>query len=134
MAGLPTPGVPGIDHPPVDTNGSRADSEPDERSRLLPQPTSEPEPDCGAPGVERPAAASLQRDMVLCAPFLMLLVLIVAGSIFQAVPLNQVLEDIICRQLDLSPRSRGNCGESNIMQAELALLRGWQTTLDLIPG
>jgi len=64
----------------------------------------------------------------------MLLVLIVAGSIFQAVPLNQVLEDIICRQLDLSPRSRGNCGESNIMQAELALLRGWQTTLDLIPG
>lgn len=54
-----------------------------------------------------------------------------AGSILQLVPLNQVLEKIICEN---AHQPASTCGENADVQAELALLRGWQSTFDLLPG
>jgi hypothetical protein len=54
-----------------------------------------------------------------------------AGSILQLVPLNQIVEKIICEN---AHQPASTCGENSDVQAELALLRGWQSTFDLLPG
>ncbi|KAL1894770.1 hypothetical protein Sste5346_005746 [Sporothrix stenoceras] len=63
-----------------------------------------------------------------------ILVLFEASGILQDIPLNQVLEENIYRSFlgkdgDCSDRS-----ENTDVQTELSFLRGWQSTLNMIPG
>ncbi|KAM3451459.1 hypothetical protein MY3296_005275 [Beauveria thailandica] len=59
------------------------------------------------------------------------------SNILITIPLNQILESIICRRLVSSDhRSNGldpRCKNENV-QRELSFIRGWQLTFDLIPG
>ncbi|RFU33894.1 hypothetical protein B7463_g2408, partial [Scytalidium lignicola] len=81
----------------------------------------------------------LQRHVVsLC--FIMIICLEI-GTILQLAPLNRVLEGIICR--DFYPEMAGasplslsddpRC-KSTEVQSNLAMLRGWQATLECLPG
>ncbi|KAM3468360.1 hypothetical protein MY5147_008019 [Beauveria neobassiana] len=57
------------------------------------------------------------------------------SNILITIPLNQILESIICRQL-VSDHASGidpRCKNENV-QRELSFIRGWQLTFDLIPG
>ncbi|OAA45873.1 Major facilitator superfamily domain, general substrate transporter [Beauveria brongniartii RCEF 3172] len=59
------------------------------------------------------------------------------SNILITIPLNQILESIICRQLvsdhHLSNGLDPRCKNENV-QRELSFIRGWQLTFDLIPG
>ncbi|KAK8145611.1 hypothetical protein G3M48_004226 [Beauveria asiatica] len=58
------------------------------------------------------------------------------SNILITIPLNQILESIICRRLVSDHRSNGldpRCKNENV-QRELSFIRGWQLTFDLIPG
>ncbi|TQV96994.1 MFS transporter [Cordyceps javanica] len=57
------------------------------------------------------------------------------GNILVTVPLNQILEGIICRQMhsDHTTSADRSCKGQNVQQ-ELSFIRGWQLTFDLIPG
>ncbi|EJP70910.1 MFS transporter, putative [Beauveria bassiana ARSEF 2860] len=57
------------------------------------------------------------------------------SNVLITIPLNQILESIICRQL-VSDHASGidpRCKNENV-QRELSFIRGWQLTFDLIPG
>lgn len=64
-------------------------------------------------------------------------VLVEAATILTDVPIYEILEDIICRQMgrmgDGDNSTHGCSGDADV-QAELAFLRGWQLTLELLPG
>lgn len=100
--------------------------ESDERSHLL-MPDGSNEPDtCEAnPKFSR-------RNMLLCGGFILLLTLLECSGNLRLVPLNQILEGIICRHQ--YPERDTDCSNSEAVQAELALLKGWQNTIDVIPS
>ncbi|EGX91870.1 MFS transporter, putative [Cordyceps militaris CM01] len=94
----------------------------DEHSRLLPPP--------GA------AARNASYAIVLRCFFLSICMEI--GNILVTVPLNQILEAIICRQMVSDHADGGGgvdlgCKNPNV-QRELSFIRGWQLTFDVIPG
>lgn len=63
------------------------------------------------------------------------------GDLLQMAPVNRILEGIICR--DFYPEHAGanplsltddpRCKSTDV-QSKLAMLRGWQSTLDFLPG
>ncbi len=57
------------------------------------------------------------------------------SNVLVTLPLNQVLEGIICRRMfsDLSNGIDPRC-KNQIVQRELSFIRGWQLTFDVIPG
>lgn len=83
---------------------------------------------------EGKAPALTRRAVDLCALTILLLGVLSASGLFQDLPLNQVLESILCAQLHLDEHVGIQCGESSVVQAQLAMLRGWQTVFNLIPG
>ncbi|KAF5130009.1 Efflux pump ustT [Metarhizium anisopliae] len=62
-------------------------------------------------------------------------ILLEVGLYLIAIPMNQVLEDIICH--NVSPAAPGasdaRCKDTAV-QSELSFIRGWQVTFDTIPG
>lgn len=90
--------------------------------------------------VERSRDATTQfplKDLVTVALAVSMIALFEAASILQTIPLNEVLEGIVCR--DQSAHSLGAlpetpCSMNMDVQSELAFLRGWQSTFELIPG
>jgi hypothetical protein len=91
-----------------------------------------------------PPPEGFNRGALLYVGLCVALVMVMeAGLFMQSIPINQVLEDIICRQkLGMTPGKSGlpgndndpRCGSDPDVQGELALLRGWQYTFDIIPG
>ncbi|KAK5998271.1 Putative NADP-dependent oxidoreductase YfmJ [Cladobotryum mycophilum] len=61
----------------------------------------------------------------------LILFLSIAGAVLTSVPLNQVIEDIICHGGTAAPDPR--CKDPDV-QAELSLIQGWDATLSLIPS
>lgn len=115
-----------------DSPPGRASS--DERSPLLNADANAP-----TPVLVEASSKFPRRNLLLCGAFILLPTLLQSGSSLQLVPFNQVLENAICRRLypDLDlllPAQSGHCSNNEAVQAELSLLRGWQNTLDLIPG
>lgn len=105
----------------------------DERSSLLPNNAS-PEDPRQILDKESKIPALTRRSCLLCAAIILLLGLLSVGGLLQALPLNQVLESILCAQLQLDGYADIQCGENSVVQAELAALRGWQTVFGLVPG
>ncbi|KAJ4393415.1 hypothetical protein N0V93_002625 [Gnomoniopsis smithogilvyi] len=83
---------------------------------------------------EGKAKTLTRRAFLLCAAVILLLGLLSIGGLLQALPLNQVLETILCAQLHLDGYEGIQCGKSSVVQAELATLQGWQTVFSLAPG
>lgn len=76
-----------------------------------------------------------RRAILLCTMLMVAAALIEVISLFQMLATNQILEDIICSHLGSRDQDVViNCAENEAVQAELALLRGWQVTFDYIPG
>ncbi|KAB5551178.1 putative MFS transporter [Coniochaeta sp. 2T2.1] len=73
---------------------------------------------------------------IIIACFL-LIILLELGAYLATIPLNQVLEENICRSFhpQLPPNSEEDprC-KGKAVQAELSIIRGWQSTVDVIPG
>lgn len=104
----------------------------DEQSSLLHNAPSE---NIGRILDDEDKAPTLTRQAcLLCAAIILLLGLLSIGGLLQALPLNQVLEGILCAQLQLDGHEGIQCGENSIVQAGLATLRGWQTVFGLVPG
>lgn len=81
----------------------------------------------------RPSFAS--RSILFCATLIITASLVEMIFLFQMLATNQILEDIICSRIETSDRGdRIDCGNNADVQAEIAQLRGWQVTLDFIPG
>lgn len=81
---------------------------------------------------DRPALIQL-GTLSVC---ISLLVLIEFGAYLATIPLNQVLEENICRQMHLGATLAPNdprCKDKSV-QSELSMIRGWQSTFDFIPG
>ena len=113
------------------TNGQTQDSSAvseshDEASPLL-QNGQEP----SAQETSSPSEEYSRRNLILTALIILLILIMECAGALQMAPLNQVYENVICRNLGV-PRDR--CGEDTEVQSELALLRGWSVPLDLIPG
>ncbi|KAK1564011.1 major facilitator superfamily domain-containing protein [Colletotrichum navitas] len=72
----------------------------------------------------------------IVATCILLIILIELGAYLATIPLNQVLEDIICHNLnwDLPPNAGESRCKTKAVQNELSIIRGWQSTLDFIPG
>ncbi len=121
-------------------NGSAAVvSEHDESSPLLGREAANghgAEP--GSSAAPPPVAAAFGRRNLAAAVFVtVIVVMLEAAGALQVVPLNQILEDIICKHAypeRPALSERPDCGSSKVVQGELALLRGWYLTLELIPG
>lgn len=76
-----------------------------------------------------------RRTITLCTMLMVAAALVEVISLFQMLATNEILEDIICSHLGSRDQDIAiNCGENEAVQAELALLRGWQVTFDYIPG
>jgi MFS family permease len=75
------------------------------------------------------------RNIALCGVVVLVLVMIEAAALLISIPLNQVIEANICRQLrpDLELQSSA-CGDDGDVQGELAMLTGWNTTFALLAG
>lgn len=83
--------------------------------------------------------SSLVSQLLPVSLAILTLIIVESGAMLQGIPLNQVLEDIICRNFYAKNRLGGppleeNCKNNRVVQGELAILRGWQATFDLIPG
>lgn len=67
---------------------------------------------------------------------IILIVLIEFGAYLATIPLNQVLERNICQRLhpDLALEPNNPICKEKPVQTELSLVRGWQSTFDVIPG
>lgn len=103
-----------------------------EQSSLLSRTSSEdPRHILGDDGKATPLT---RRNFVLCAAIILLLGLLSIGGLLQGLPLNQVLESILCAQLQPGEYTGVQCGENSDVQAELANLRAWQTVFGLAPG
>ncbi|KAL0938390.1 MFS transporter [Colletotrichum truncatum] len=76
------------------------------------------------------------RALLYIALLLLLIAFLEGGGILQAIPLNQVFEDIICRKFRerSALQDPGSCGDDKAVQAELTLLKGWGGTIGLLPG
>lgn len=85
-------------------------------------------------GDEARAQPLTHRNISLCAAIIILNAMLSVSGLFQALPLNQVLESNICAQLHLDDHGSGSCGENSIVQGELAMLRGCHAMVSLIPG
>jgi hypothetical protein len=77
------------------------------------------------------------KPAVWGAVFVIFIILLEFGAYLIVLPLNQILEHIICHNhypmVDFGSEGREMCKDMDV-QGELALLRGWQTTLEFIPG
>lgn len=65
-----------------------------------------------------------------------LVVLVEFGAYLATIPLNQVLEENICKRMHLGAALAPNdprCKDKSV-QSELSVIRGWQSTFDFIPG
>lgn len=109
------------------------DAETDEQTPLL----STQENEAGMPS---PLSASMRnRAIVLCYAFI---IFIEVGAYLQISPLNAVVEQRICRKYypDIhidsgfaSSAQDARCKNAQV-QGELAMLRGWQSMFDFVPG
>lgn len=86
-----------------------------------------------------PSRATLLRRNVKILCFVLLIIFEV-GIYLQVTPMSKILEDVICRGYypELSVTSAGRvedprCKSADV-QSELAVLRGWTATFDLVPG
>ncbi|OAA38902.1 Major facilitator superfamily domain, general substrate transporter [Metarhizium rileyi] len=83
-----------------------------------------------------PAQPSAPRPLGMVTTCFALNILLEVGLFLITIPLNQVLEEVIC-QHSVSPRlPRANAArcKSKVVQSELSFIRGWQVTFDIIPG
>jgi hypothetical protein len=78
-----------------------------------------------------------QHVITLC---LILIVLVEIGAYLQTAPLNELIEQIICNEHiakleggSLIDPQDPRCKSARV-QGKLAMLRGWQSTFDCIPG
>lgn len=85
-------------------------------------------------GNDGKATSLTRRNCLLCAAIFLLLGLLSIGGLLQALPLNQVLESILCSQLQYDEYNGVQCGENSVVQAELATIQAWQTVFGLAPG
>lgn len=84
---------------------------------------------------EPPTRPAFPRKNIFAAAFIIsILVFLEASGILQDLPLNQVLEENICRSFLRKGGDCSNSSENTDIQAELSFLRGWQSTLNMIPG
>ncbi|KAJ0336727.1 hypothetical protein COL922a_007618 [Colletotrichum nupharicola] len=77
-----------------------------------------------------------RKSLGIVTTCILLIILLELGAYLATIPLNQVLEEIICRNLDphLPPDTDEPRCKDKAVQAELSIVRGWQSTLDFIPG
>lgn len=76
------------------------------------------------------------QRLIILLPCLIILILFIVGASMIDVPLNEVSEAIICRNLFgtvLEPATDPRCKEAPV-QAELALISGWELTFGFIPS
>lgn len=105
-----------------------------EQSSLLSRTSSEDPRALHILGKDGKATPLTRRNFFLCAAIILLLGLLSIGGLLQGLPLNQVLESILCVQLQPGEYTGVQCGENSDVQAELATLRAWQTVFGLAPG
>jgi len=119
-------------------------NEDDEQTRLLDtydndgQHNYHHEFDFQQPSTDRkPTPSSAQRRLGIIVTCILLIILLELGAYLSLIPLIQVLEGIICDQFH-PDRTAGQDGDAickdNAVQTELAFIRGWQSTLEFIPG
>lgn len=80
--------------------------------------------------------SSILKNLGTLSVCVCLLVLVELGAYLATIPLNQVLEQNICQRLHPGIALVPNdpiCKENSV-QSELSVIRGWQSTFDLIPG
>lgn len=85
----------------------------------------------------KPPPSSTQRRLGIIITCILLIILLELGAYLSIIPLIQVLEEIICNQFhpDRTPGPEGDAiCKDNAVQTELAFIRGWQSTLDFLPG
>lgn len=77
-----------------------------------------------------------RKSLGIVTTCILLIILLELGAYLATIPLNQVLEEIICRNLEphLPPDTDDPRCKDKAVQAELSIVRGWQSTLDFIPG
>lgn len=64
--------------------------------------------------------------------FALLITFVEAGSIMERIPLNEVLEDIICQNLPKRNTTELiQCGNDRAVQAGLAFLLAWKSTISV---
>ncbi|KAH8682561.1 major facilitator superfamily domain-containing protein, partial [Xylariales sp. PMI_506] len=127
--------------PEAETPDVKPSLGPNERSPLLGEPDGgrehgaeddQREDEAGRP-TENLSSSRLVRIIFV----ILMFVLLEGTSNLQGIPINQILEDIICRNVRAGLRPGGaseSCGDDPDVQGELALLKGWQSTLDLLAG
>ncbi|WQF90194.1 Putative major facilitator superfamily, MFS transporter superfamily [Colletotrichum destructivum] len=94
------------------------------------------------PGESRPTSpdahtteSTPRARFSIVATCIFLIILIELGAYLATIPLNQVLEEIICHNLQrLQPNVNDLGCKDKTVQDELSIIRGWQSTLDYIPG
>lgn len=86
-------------------------------------------------GVATRSSGLTRRSVFFCAALITTSAVVEMIFLFQMLATNQILEDIICDHIETGgPDGRLDCGNNEAVQSEIALLRGWQTTFDFIPG
>lgn len=108
-----------------------------ERTSLLaPRPPTRTESPRRPPDASSATKSSPRRRLVTISTCVLLITLLELGAYLAAIPLNQVLEEIICRSFHPRPPPSTDdprCKNQDV-QAELSIVRGWQSTLDYIPS
>lgn len=86
-------------------------------------------------GILRRRPGMTSRSVLLCAALIITSAVVELSFLFQMLATNQIIEEILCSHIGLANPAVGeDCGNSEAVQAEIALLRGWQTTFDFVPG
>ncbi|CAK7275358.1 hypothetical protein SEPCBS119000_006651 [Sporothrix epigloea] len=76
------------------------------------------------------------QRLAVAVPCLILLLCLEFGSVMVALPLNEILEGIICQSRfedAIQPAADSRCKDTQV-QAELASILGWYGTFSLVPG
>lgn len=88
----------------------------------------------GLPSREEPVGRMLRGPFTHILLFAVFSILIEAGGVLETMPLSKVLEGIICDNVTERSGEPVSCGKDERVQGELALLRGYRSTIALIPG
>lgn len=119
------------------TSDSGSDYGPHEDSPLLdPRPTTSSGTTLSSSDSAAEHVLSLEA-LARLAPYYCIAALVEAGSTLYRIPMYEILEEIICaesRPSSLGSTPPEDCGRDSMVQGEIAVIRGWQATMSLIPG
>lgn len=118
-----------------DQRGGDSGATPTEQTPLIASQDDSNEPP-REPSPSPPRARPGLRQVGIVSACIFLIILTELGAYLATIPLNQVLEEIICRNFhpDLLLDPNDPRCKDRAVQTELSLLRGWQMTFDFVPG